>query len=89
VIHVHKFEIILLQGMVDPGEMVSITLKREFGEEAMNMLECCEAEKDKIEEKLHTFFKGGREVGELFDLFIKSNPFVDNHGKKPVQLGVP
>lgn len=51
--------------MVDPGEMVSITLKREFGEEALNSLECSEEEKTNLEEKLHTFFKGGREVCEL------------------------
>ncbi|XP_064620275.1 ADP-ribose pyrophosphatase, mitochondrial-like isoform X2 [Lineus longissimus] len=49
-------------GMVDPGEMVSITLKREFGEEALNTLECSEEDKAKLEEKLHSFFKGGREV---------------------------
>lgn len=48
--------------MVDPGEMVSLTLKREFGEEALNTLKCSEEEKTKLEEKLHQFFKGGREV---------------------------
>lgn len=26
-------------GMVDPGEQISLTLKREFAEEAMNLLE--------------------------------------------------
>ena len=33
-----------MQGMVDAGENVSVTLKREFGEEALNTLELSPAE---------------------------------------------
>lgn len=42
--------------MVDPGEKISATLKREFGEEALNSLQKSSAEKREIEEKLHTLF---------------------------------
>uniref|UniRef100_A0A4X2K7H0 ADP-ribose pyrophosphatase, mitochondrial n=1 Tax=Vombatus ursinus TaxID=29139 RepID=A0A4X2K7H0_VOMUR len=43
-------------GMVDPGEKISATLKREFGEEAMNSLEKSNAEKKDLEEQLHRLF---------------------------------
>lgn len=41
---------------MDPGEKISATLKREFGEEALNSLQKSSAEKREIEEKLHTLF---------------------------------
>ncbi|XP_044529057.1 ADP-ribose pyrophosphatase, mitochondrial-like [Gracilinanus agilis] len=43
-------------GMVDPGEKISATLKREFGEEAMNSLQKSTAEKQEMEEQLHKLF---------------------------------
>ncbi|XP_021574503.1 ADP-ribose pyrophosphatase, mitochondrial isoform X2 [Carlito syrichta] len=43
-------------GMVDPGEKISATLKREFGEEALNSLQKSGAEKREIEEQLHKLF---------------------------------
>jgi ADP-ribose pyrophosphatase len=49
-------------GMVDPGESVSLTLKREFGEEALNSEGVSAAEKAHIEEQVATLFKGGVEV---------------------------
>ena len=49
--------------MVDPGEAVSRTLKREFGEEAMNSLEASEAEKKEIEKHINQLFEGGTKVG--------------------------
>lgn len=42
--------------MVDPGEKISATLKREFGEEALNSLQKSSAEKREIEKKLHALF---------------------------------
>lgn len=42
--------------MVDPGEKISATLKREFGEEALNSLQKSSAEKRKLEEQLHKLF---------------------------------
>lgn len=49
-------------GMVDPGEAVSRTLKREFGEEAMNSLEASEAEKKEIEKHINQLFEGGTKL---------------------------
>ncbi len=51
-----------LQGMVEPGDTVSATLKKEFGEEAMNSLEASEAEKKEIEGHINTLFCQGDEV---------------------------
>ena len=44
------------QGMVDPGEKISATLKREFGEEALNSLQKSSAEKRELQEKLQKLF---------------------------------
>ncbi|XP_056649791.1 ADP-ribose pyrophosphatase, mitochondrial-like [Monodelphis domestica] len=43
-------------GMVDPGEKISATLKREFGEEAMNSLVKSKAKKKELEEQLNKLF---------------------------------
>lgn len=49
-------------GMVDPGEVISTTLRREFCEEALNSM-CLESlEKEKLEEKLNVFFSKGEEI---------------------------
>lgn len=42
--------------MVDPGEVVKSTLKREFMEEAMNALEANEVDRTNMEEKIDQFF---------------------------------
>lgn len=49
-------------GMVDPGESVSLTLKREFGEEALNSEGVSAIEKEEIEKQLATLFSSGTEV---------------------------
>ncbi|XP_077995525.1 ADP-ribose pyrophosphatase, mitochondrial-like [Glandiceps talaboti] len=49
-------------GMVDSGDTVSATLKREFGEEAMNSMEAPDSEKKVIEKAVSELFKCGREV---------------------------
>lgn len=46
-------------GMVDPGEMVSETLKREFMEEAMNSNEMTDEQRQKAKEKMAKLFQGG------------------------------
>lgn len=49
-------------GMVDPGEMVTSTLKREFMEEALNILEC---DRDKIKKSnalIDKFFDEGEDI---------------------------
>lgn len=44
-------------GMVDPGEQVSLTLQREFSEEALNSLAISPAEKAKVNERITKLFK--------------------------------
>lgn len=48
--------------MVDPGEKVSATLKREFSEEALNSLESTPEQKQQMEAKISTLFNKGEEV---------------------------
>ena len=55
---------LLYQGMVDPGEAVSVTLKREFGEEALNVLEAGPEEKEELENGIAELFSNGEEVGK-------------------------
>lgn len=49
-------------GMVDPGELVTATLKREFAEEALNSLEADEGKKEALLKKVDKFFESGFEV---------------------------
>uniref|UniRef100_A0A1B6JXX1 Nudix hydrolase domain-containing protein n=2 Tax=Homalodisca liturata TaxID=320908 RepID=A0A1B6JXX1_9HEMI len=49
-------------GMVDPGEVITSTLKREFLEEALNVLEKNESEKVSLSNKLNEFFSQGEEI---------------------------
>ncbi|XP_076301128.1 ADP-ribose pyrophosphatase, mitochondrial [Lasioglossum baleicum] len=49
-------------GMVDPGETVSITLKREFMEEALNSIEKDEISRNELEKSLKDFFEKGEEI---------------------------
>ena len=48
--------------MVDAGENVSDTLKREFSEEALNALEATPQERKRIEESIADLFRRGTEV---------------------------
>lgn len=49
--------------MVEPGDTVSQTLKKEFGEEAMNSLEMTQSKRDEMKKQLNSFFK--EENGEI------------------------
>merc|ERR1719189_3146489 len=49
-------------GMVDPGEHVSVTLRREFMEEALDSGTLGSKDKDTIEKQLKTFFDNGKEI---------------------------
>lgn len=44
------------KGMVDPGEKITTTLKREFEEEALNSLQKSPEEKAKLEKQLQKLF---------------------------------
>ncbi|XP_015607486.1 ADP-ribose pyrophosphatase, mitochondrial [Cephus cinctus] len=46
-------------GMVDPGETITATLKREFMEEAMNSIEMTQEEKEELEDSIKRFFEKG------------------------------
>ena len=48
--------------MVEPGDNVSITLKKEFGEEALSSLDCTEEEKIIMKKNLNILFKSGSTV---------------------------
>lgn len=52
--------------MVDAGEQVSVTLKREFSEEAMNTLEASPEEKKRLETSINKLFTMGDEVGQPY-----------------------
>ena len=47
---------------MDPGDTVSNTLKKEFGEEALNSLEMPELESSNIKTQLENLFKHGQVV---------------------------
>ena len=49
-------------GMVDPGEQVSVTLRREFMEEALDSGTLGSKDKEIIEQKLKEFFDNGKEI---------------------------
>ena len=48
--------------MVEAGDTVSRTLKKEFGEEALNSIEATEQEKKEIEAHINQLFKTGDKV---------------------------
>ena len=48
--------------MVEPGDTVSLTLKKEFSEEAMNILEASDEQKKTIKSKIDEMFKNGVQV---------------------------
>nr|XP_022342369.1 ADP-ribose pyrophosphatase, mitochondrial-like isoform X2 [Crassostrea virginica] len=49
-------------GMVDAGEVVTATVRREFGEEALNSMEMSPEEKKRLEKELDQLFSTGREI---------------------------
>lgn len=48
--------------MVDAGESLSVTLKREFGEEALNTLEIPIDQRDVLKQHIDKIFQNGTEV---------------------------
>ncbi|XP_061081300.1 ADP-ribose pyrophosphatase, mitochondrial isoform X1 [Conger conger] len=44
-------------GMVDPGEVVTLTLQREFSEEALNSLKASPKEKGRLQERINLLFR--------------------------------
>ena len=68
-----------MQGMVDAGENVSLTLKREFGEETLNSLAMNEQETKEMEETLNNAFTGGVAVyhGYVDDIRNTDNAWME------------
>lgn len=59
----HKIDLlVVLQGMVEPGDTVTNTLKKEFGEEALNSLELSTEENKLLHKKLEDLFSHGNLV---------------------------
>ena len=48
--------------MVDPGEVITTTIRREFGEETLNTLNASPEEKKRIEKNIDDLFSTGKEV---------------------------
>lgn len=67
--------------MVDPGEEVSVTLKREFSEEAMGSLDASKDEVEKIRSEVNNAFSNGREVGFGF---MSSIPLPNDLNTSPI-----
>ena len=59
---------VVVQGMVEPGQVVTQALKAEFGEEAMAKLSVTDEEREKISRLIDKLFNNGVEVifGSLF-----------------------
>jgi len=55
----------VVQGMVDPGEMVTTTVKREFIEEAMNSLAVSEDDQRRVNQQINDFFQKYSEVSNI------------------------
>ena len=62
---IRLFYCLCVQGMVDPGEKVNTTLRREFSEEAMNSLQSSREQKKQIEENIANLFSKGEEVSKI------------------------
>lgn len=57
--------------MVDPGEQVSLTLQREFSEEALNSLTVPPSDREKIYERITKLFSSnGSQVSHLYTHLI-------------------
>jgi len=66
-------------GMVDVGESVSLTLKREFGEETMSSLEMSTSERVQLEKQINKAFKSGVPVysGYVDDIRNTDNAWME------------
>ncbi|EAW50115.1 hCG2036954 [Homo sapiens] len=62
--------------MVDPGEKISATLKREFGEEAMNSLQKSRKEMQELERQLHKLLS--QEHFEVYKGYVDDSRNTDN-----------
>uniref|UniRef100_A0A3B5MWS7 ADP-ribose pyrophosphatase, mitochondrial n=1 Tax=Xiphophorus couchianus TaxID=32473 RepID=A0A3B5MWS7_9TELE len=78
-------------GMVDPGEQVSLTLQREFSEEALNSLSLKQSEKEDIHKRIQKLF-GSVYKGYVDDPRNTDNAWMETvavnfHDELPLQAG--
>lgn len=66
--------------MVDPGELVSLTLQREFSEEALNSLQACPNEREKLRQRIAQLFSS--EGFQVRDMFLGK----EQERKEPIML---
>jgi len=55
--------------MIDAGEQLSVTLKREFSEEALNCLDVKNQQRELIREKVEQIFEHGQPVSIAFHIW--------------------
>ena len=73
--------------MVDPGDTVTNTLKKEFGEEALNSMELSQEENKRLHESLEDLFHHGTSVTKNYAYFtciyvvLKKLPYLALPGK--------
>lgn len=65
--------------MVDPGEQVSLTLQREFSEEALNSLSASPLEKEEILKRITKLFKSSGFQVSNFHKITSYNKYVTQH----------
>lgn len=67
--------------MIDAGEQINVTLKREFGEEALNSIEVAESRRDEIKTHVDKIFQNGIPVSHghdcacALDIIVGQNEF--------------
>jgi len=74
-------------GMVDPGEAVSVTVKREFGEEALNSIELSAEEKAHVEKMLHDLFDPSK-CTEIYKGYVDDPRNTDNAWMETTALNI-
>ncbi|XP_028670694.2 ADP-ribose pyrophosphatase, mitochondrial [Erpetoichthys calabaricus] len=71
-------------GMVDAGEKVSITLRREFGEEALNLLQKSGEERKKLKEQLRELFS--KPAFKVYEGYVDDPRNTDNAWMETVAM---
>uniref|UniRef100_A0A3P8Z8B4 ADP-ribose pyrophosphatase, mitochondrial n=1 Tax=Esox lucius TaxID=8010 RepID=A0A3P8Z8B4_ESOLU len=71
-------------GMVDPGELVSLTLQREFSEEALNSLDASPEETERIHERITALF--GSQGLEVYKGYVDDPRNTDNSWMETVAV---
>ncbi|XP_061893299.1 ADP-ribose pyrophosphatase, mitochondrial isoform X1 [Entelurus aequoreus] len=71
-------------GMVDPGEQISLTLQREFSEEALNSLAVPPSERENIRQRINRLFQSGG--FQVFEGYVDDPRNTDNAWMETVAI---